>query len=355
MSYITKNRTEMFKNERNQITLDKDLFAFASNFNDSYFANDMNWKKLSIQFRHSTSNQKKIVVIMAERNDGWFEASTLARTGSWQIDRIQVFDKDGDMDTIYRADMPSPSNFDIETKAKIAPSPLVTGFVENPEAITNGDLSNGLVNWIAISSTTVQNDGQPYAQFSGGTAERGLIKHFSTVPGKRYKYSFRVQSANAVDVIIANGQNYTMTDTEASSLITRLGLTGDTVYSGEFTASSLNTTIGVRNSVEGQVVGFGSLSSQEVCFKLEVAEGDTTDLMEGYELKLWDETAGAFLTEDIYTVKEIIAQPSSQLIVFEDQFFGAYEGKSLRLRFPNYSDASAVQKSMFQYVGNVFQ
>lgn len=126
MSYITKNRDTMFKDERNKITLNKDMFAFASDFNDVYFANDLNWKKLAIHFRHAGSNQTKIIVLMEDSNEGWFEASGLARTGSWQIEKIQVHDKDGDMDTVLRSGMPSPANFDIVTTTKIAPSEAIS-------------------------------------------------------------------------------------------------------------------------------------------------------------------------------------------------------------------------------------
>jgi hypothetical protein len=126
MSYITKNRNTMYKNEKNLITLDKDLFAFASDFSDVYFANDLNWKKVAIHYKHSTSNQTRIIVLLKEQEEGWFEISEMARTGTWQIDRIQVFDKDGGMETILRAGMPSPATFDIVANRKIGPSPSIS-------------------------------------------------------------------------------------------------------------------------------------------------------------------------------------------------------------------------------------
>lgn len=135
MSYITKDKDTMFKEERNQVTLNKELFAFASDFNDIYFANDLNWGKIAIHFKHSTSNQKKIVVLREESNTGWFEASALARTGVWQIEMIQVFDKDGDMTDVKRSGMPSPENFDITTTVKIAPSESIISFQDDSNVV----------------------------------------------------------------------------------------------------------------------------------------------------------------------------------------------------------------------------
>lgn len=137
MSYITKNKTTMVKKERNKITINKDLFAFASTFNDVYFANDLNWKKIAIHFKHATSNQKKIIVMMNESSEGWFEASEMARTGTWRIEQIQVFDKDGDMTSVPRLDMPNPSSFDIVTELKISPSELIVSF-SNSNTFTLG-------------------------------------------------------------------------------------------------------------------------------------------------------------------------------------------------------------------------
>lgn len=128
MSYITKDKNTMFKDERNKITINKQLFAFASDFSDSYFANDLNWKKIAVHFRHTTSNQKKIIVLMSDSNSGWFEASALARTGNWEIKEILVFDKDGDFTSVPRTDMPNPESFDISTATKVAPSELIVSF-----------------------------------------------------------------------------------------------------------------------------------------------------------------------------------------------------------------------------------
>lgn len=126
MSYITREKDSMYKGEKNLVSINKGLFAFASDFNDEYFANDLNWKKIAIHYKHSGSNQKKIIVLMSDSDQGWFEASETARTGSWLVEQIQVFDKDGDMSVVPRTDMPSPDAFDIITNRKIAPSELIS-------------------------------------------------------------------------------------------------------------------------------------------------------------------------------------------------------------------------------------
>jgi hypothetical protein len=131
MSYITKQVSVMEKDNRNRITLNKDLFAFTSDFTDIYFANDLNWKKVAIHFKHATSNQRKIIVLMKDSDSGWFELSETSRTGSWGIEQIQIFDKDGDMYPVKREDMPSPSDFDIQTILKIAPFESIVSFVDS--------------------------------------------------------------------------------------------------------------------------------------------------------------------------------------------------------------------------------
>lgn len=216
MSYITKEKTTMNKDEKNLITINKDLFAFASTFQDGYFANDLNWKKIAVHFKHETSNQRKIVILMQESEQGWFEASATARTGLWQIEQIQVFDKDGGMVSIPRSDMPTPANFDITTIRKIAPAALVLSIQEGPQKIV-----------------------------------------------------------------------------------------------------------------------------------LEAGAGLTYKV--GFKIRFWDEVAFALLSSTIYTITDITGD-----IITLDQVVTGYAGKTLRLKFPNFADASAEQKGIYQFIGSNF-
>lgn len=215
MSFITKDRNVMYKNERNKIMLNKDLFAFASSFNDAYFANDINWKKVAVHFKHTGSNQRKIIVMMDESSEGWFEASEMARTGTWEIDQIQVFDKDGDMVSVPRSDMPSPANFDITTTRKIAPAELISAFLDSTHVL----------------------------------------------------------------------------------------------------------------------LGLGKAANYEV----------------GFKVKLWDEASVNYLDSTIYTITEI----SGDMITLDQSVVG-YVGKILRLKFPNFNDASSRQRGIYQFVGSTF-
>jgi len=214
MSYITKERSTMFKDERNRITINKDLFAFASEFRDEYFANDLNWKKLAIHFKHTTSNQRKIIVLMQDSNEGWFEISEMGRTGVWEVEQIQVFDKDGGRDSVLRSTMPDPSNFDIITERKIAPTELI---------------------------------------------------------------------------VSANG-----------------------------TSVTLDTNKAVNYEV-------------------------------GFKVMLYSDTDLMFLNNTVYTITNIAGD-----VVTLDQPFTGYQGKTLRLKFPNYADASPRQKGIYQFVGVTF-
>jgi hypothetical protein len=114
MSYITKDSSSMLRNQRNKIILDKDTFVSLTTFEDLYFANELNWRKIAIHFQHTGSTQRKIIILFNDSSQGWFEVSSLARTGEWPIQMIQIFDNDGDVKVITREDMPDPENFDIE-------------------------------------------------------------------------------------------------------------------------------------------------------------------------------------------------------------------------------------------------
>lgn len=216
MSYITKEKNTMNKGEKNLITIDKAMFAFASTFADAYFADSLNWKKIAIHFKHETSNQRKIVALMSESNQGWFQASAMARTGNWQIEQIQVFDKDGDMVSIPRSDMPSPASFDIETVRKIAPAELVVSITEGPQ-------------------------------------------RFNLASGKGALYEV------------------------------------------------------------------------------------------GYNVRLWDDVALDYFNGMVYTITEVSGDS-----IDLDEAISGYEGKTLRLKFPSYVDASPKQKGIYQFIGSTF-
>lgn len=215
MAYITKDKDTMNKEDRNKISINKDLFAFASNFEDIYFANDLNWKKIAIHFKHITSNQKRIIVLLQDNDEGHFEVSAMARTGAWQIEQIQVFDKDGGMEAIQRAGIPEATAMDISVIRKIAPSELILSIANNKE--------------------------------------------------------------------------------------------------------------------------------------LTVSAGQTTNFLVGYTVRVWDEIALDYHDAVIYTITDVTGD-----VITLDQDILNHSGKTLRLKFPSYADASANQKGIFQFVGTLF-
>ena len=152
------------------------------------------------------------IVLIKEQEEGWFEISEMARTGSWQINRIQVFDKDGGMETILRAGMPSPATFDIVADRKVAPSPSVS-------------------------------------------------------------------------------------------------------------------------LVSGNSVTVGSVADFEI----------------GFKVRPWDNIAFEYLGSTVYTVQTIVGN-----VITLDQAITGFEGKTLLLRFPNFSEASSRQKGVYQFVGSTF-
>lgn len=362
MTYITKDKSTMFKDERNKITLDKDLFAFASDFSDAYFANNLTWKKTAIHFKHTTSNQKKIIVLFSDSNEGWFEASALARTGSWQIDKIQIFDKDGDMETVQRADMPTPANFDIETIRKIAPSETIVAINEGPQKLVLGSgkgalyepgfkvrlWNNTLLNFhdsTVYTINTINGDelelNSPVANYlnAGGTtvySQSGTVNGGAPMPdGSMYMQGTVYEINNQVVSNLVENELYNFT----------LNLSMPTISAGQTNEISWYIRIEDSNDTNMLVLS---------------GSGDT-----------FSDSYNSSSFSDSFTI------PVGGLVGANRIVFGLYTGsmndgslpinfaltisntsgstlKDLSLRFPNFTNASGRQKGIYQFIGPTF-
>jgi hypothetical protein len=334
MAYITKEKDTMNKEEVNRIAINKDLFAFASNFQDIYFANDLNWKKIAIHFKHTTSTQKRIVVLLQDSSEGLFEVSAMARTGAWQIEQIQVFDKDGGMEAIQRAGIPEATAMDISVIRKIAPSEIITNIAAStsvltdyvPTALANGNLSS---------------QGEVIVNLNSGWAA-GL--NLATFVGIAFSSQGGAGGALYLEQFV-NGSW-----TEIQNYIT----SSDAVWSANNTVASNATAIRMRivNNDSMNSMIYGSLSAQAMSAEnqvLSVAAGKTTNFLVGYTVRVWDEVAMGYHDAVVYTITDVVGDT-----IKLNQDISNHSGKTLRLKFPSYADASANQKGIFQFIGTLF-
>lgn len=113
MSYISGDLLSE-KGVASQLLFDKNGFIAATTFTDPYFQNDLNWEKVVIFYEDETFQQEEPVILKSPFDEGAFLVSIFSRTGAWLINRIQIFDKDGDFYTVSRLEMPNPEDFDLD-------------------------------------------------------------------------------------------------------------------------------------------------------------------------------------------------------------------------------------------------
>lgn len=334
MAYITKDKDTMNKEDRNKISIDKDLFAFASNFEDIYFANDLNWKKIAIHFKHTTSNQKRIIVLLQDNDEGHFEVSAMARTGSWQIEQIQVFDKDGGMEAIQRAGIPEATAMDISVIRKIAPSEIITNIAFSTSVLTDYVPSN-------LANGTLSFQGEVIVDLNSGWAAGSNL---ATFVGLAFSSQGGAGGALYLEQLI-NGSW-----TEIQNYIT----SSDAVWNANNTISANATAVRMRiiNNDSMNSMIYGSFSAQAMSDEnqvLTVGAGKTTNFLVGYTVRIWDEVALGYHDAVIYTITDVTGDN-----ITLDKDILNHSGKTLRLKFPSYADASANQKGIFQFVGTLF-
>lgn len=331
MSYITKQKDTMNKGEKNLISINKAMFAFASTFADPYFADSQNWKKIAIHYKHETSNQRKIIPLMEESSEAYFQMSEMARTGNWQVEQIQIFDKDGDMVSIPRSDMPSPSGFDFTTVRKIAPSETIVAINEGPQKLVLGSGKGALYEpgfKVRLWNDTLLNyhDNNIYTINSivGDTLtlDQAISNYGAGGPVVRWESS----SPNA-------------TYNEGVDYIT-LGANNSQSFSPDNLSAAIASQIQVGDIVtltHGVITNHTVVSVEEV-YNLIYNGMDWTNEITMYNIHF--DSNLPVTTASISHIK-ITGQDNSVI-------------KPLRLKFPNFSDASPKQKGIYQFIGSTF-
>lgn len=319
MSYITKEKNTMNKGEKNLITINKAMFAFASTFADAYFADSLNWKKIAIHFKHETSNQRKIITLMSEADSAPFEMSEMARTGNWQIEKIQVFDKDGDMVEVPRSDMPSPSSFDFATVRKIAPSETIVAINEGPQKLVLGSGKGALYEpgfKVRLWNNTLLN-------FHDST-----VYTINTINGDELELDLPV--ANYVgDPVVTPGPQR---------------------FSGNAAGSSYGNGI-IFLSFAMSLAQYNSITAGDIVIFTTHPEFNGTVLSK-------DLYAGGphyIIYTDNYTLTDNqTTVAGSALTINEAGTTTPGTLKDLSLKFPSFADASPKQKGVYQFIGSTF-
>ena len=219
MAYIT-GLGQLVKGQRQEIYFDKGAFIFATNFaTNTYFADDLNWSKVALHFFDPTKNQRNVVILMDDESRGWFAPSVTCRTGDWTIEKISIFDKDGDFFEVQKENIPNAAEIKAKVVRIVAPSTQIAG-------LTN-----------ANQTIVLPMSGEPASEASNWKA--------------------------------------------------------------------------------------------------------------GFKFKLWSVGDNAYLSEDVYTITNII----DNTLVLDKAVIGDITGKTIVMRFPNYSQVSGEQASKYEYVG----
>lgn len=350
MSYIS-GLSSIEKGQRGELFFNKSQFLFATDFaTDPYFEDELNWKRIALHFKDPTSNQRQIVILKDDGSRGWYAPSETCRTGIWEVEFIEIYDKQGDVFRVERNNMPTPGDFDIDVQRKVPPASLVSAVVEESELVSNGNFDTGTSFWTAGANATVSvvggrfriatNDGN-----GGGCFADQLV---STTPGKRYKTSYDTQ-------VFQSGRESNMQILDPSVILNVVSPTSVAYHSSlvdEFTATTTNTTVRLTwNAIgAGNFAEFDNVSVREVPNKIALEEDEGLNWRVGFKCRIWDDVAGQYLTNDVYEITDI----QGDQFTLDKQIIGDYEGKTLRLRFPEYNDASGVQASLYQYVSQGF-
>ncbi len=352
MSYITGN-DPVKKDERGNLSFDKEAFIFATNFaSDTYFADDLNWKRIALYFTDPTSNQRQIVVLKDEYGNGWFAPSSTARTGSWSLSSIEIFDQDGDSFVVERSNMPSPENFDVAVERVIAPASLITNIPTPVEIIVNGDFPNDVANWDGDGASAVWSNQKAYWAYHD---DRSFYQTIPTVPGFTYSFNALMSGLVAATNSLATVKVFpgTVTDTRNGTSIESWHYeqtvhgSGDVDIEHEFTAVGLTTNIAFGTGGNAAAAAsFDDISVLALPNTLQITPGEGLFYKQGYKVKIWSDTDSDFLDSTVYEITEILAD----FITLDKQLPPSYVGKTLRLRFPNYSSVSGEQATKYEYV-----
>ena len=114
MAILTKPAT-FVKGQSITFTVDKD--DLAAIITDPYYSNHSNWKNIQFHYQHESSSQRTVLLIPIAMTSAEYQLNVQARSGKWELVRIQVEDYDHGTFEIVRADVTTPEAYDFLSKS----------------------------------------------------------------------------------------------------------------------------------------------------------------------------------------------------------------------------------------------
>ena len=365
MSYIS-GLSSIIKGERKELYFNKDQFLFATNFaSNPYFADELNWARLALYYKDPTSQQRKIIILKDDNGRGWFAPSEMSRTGTWEVQKIEVYDKQGDFFVVERSNMPSPATFNIAVNRIVAPATPVISCLEGEELIIGGQFDAMYPVWTTTENATLTASLLEGTLANSQTIVQGnsmYAEQDSTVEtGARYRASMLVPA-------LTNVQNMFFETSYQMGAY-------DTVYSGvgpqtnkkmqvyfDAANTSVTTRFGLINLAAGSAapgtrsVKVDNVSLVKAASELTLTMGQAINWRVGFKAKIWDLAANTWLSNDVYEIAEVQEGYLGlyDKLTLDKQIRGDYFGKMLTLRFPSYSECSGTQASLYQFVGSTY-
>lgn len=382
MAYVN-GELSVKKGERAEVYFDKSAFIFATDFTaDEYFADDLNWKRIALHFKDATLNQRDVVILKDDHGRGWFEPSTTSRTGDWILQKIEIFDKDGDFFPIESADI--PEEFKITVQRVIAPASKVVSIIFESGAgssnlLVNGDFEAPVVlpiteeqfipgwfNGSSVGVATVQtievaagetNSSVLFTKTGALDEEASVWAEYDVTSGRDYVLEYEVTEHTMTGDApqpLAFVAYAAVGEDEPVVLATKAEDNGVGVYSLDFTP--MQGRVKVAFGVIGTAGTQGTMAFDNISLKLkeldtisvQLEEGTDKHYIPGFRFKLWNQTTNAFVSNDVYT---IVDKVGTVLRLDKATPVVDIETNSVLAKYPNYADTSGEQSALYEYVG----
>jgi hypothetical protein len=112
MGLLTNKPSSIAKGSSQELSLSSGAqTTIAGMVNDSYLSDTSNWQR--VVFYYTAGLQKVPVIFNLSTNKGKFKISDKARTGAWELLKIEINDFDGGQFIIMRGSLAAASDDDL--------------------------------------------------------------------------------------------------------------------------------------------------------------------------------------------------------------------------------------------------
>ena len=113
MAILTNKPASISKGQSYSITLDKLSLKSDPAITDLYFKNDANWKTVSVDYKNSNGQKRKLVFHADQASPTDFFVSSAKARSDFQVQSITIYDKDNGVFRIPRAAL-TVAEFDLQ-------------------------------------------------------------------------------------------------------------------------------------------------------------------------------------------------------------------------------------------------